>query len=207
MPDARSGNKRRPPRRRLRRLARCLRRDGHVLTRFGVAAPSAPVGRKPLDRHARVLVVVGAAALLSAVLAPATLGVLHSQPSRRQLHQVARKLMPSTARVVRMRDASCGEGLRFPSCVEVFFQIPGSVSRRSRAFLGHARRGGWKTKFQGTLGGAKVYQLRRGIYRVGARFWLDRYYRPKRVCHTTTTNSQPITCADYFELRFVIVNR
>jgi hypothetical protein len=132
---------------------------------------------------------------------------LGSQPSGAELHATARTLIPPTVRVVRQRDANCGEGLRFPSCVDVYFQDRGSLRKRVAAFIVHARAKGWTTTFRGSAGGERVYLLRRRAYKGRVGFWIDKYYHPTLRCDAgDITRNSPATCAEHFQVE-VAANR
>lgn len=155
-------------------------------------------------RHARLMSLALMVSLSVTGSAIAPNRAFGNQPTRAQMHAVARALIPPKARLVRLKDAACGEQFAFPSCVDAYFQDKGPLKQRVTAFLGRARSRGWKLTRHRGAGGEEAYAFLRGRYSLTAGFWLDKYYRPTRGCDAgRISRKRPATCADHFELRLI----
>jgi hypothetical protein len=109
-----------------------------------------------------------AAALLLGVSAVALSGCAYDaepEPSTQELRSLTQSLVPTGARIVAQEDGECIQVAPQPSCVTVFFVLPGrSLAQRVDAVSSHAEAGGWSERDRSDgPGGATLYYRRPGL--------------------------------------------
>jgi hypothetical protein len=122
-------------------------------------------------------------------------------PTVARLHDEARLLIPSQARIVEATDDHCRENLGLnPTCRRLRWQERVNKVRRPAAFVERARANRWSLHRSTTSGDQHWFIVAKHNWRAVATIFSERAYRPVQPCPPDRPDGAVTPCADVLDV-------